>query len=369
MIIFACIFCVLYVSLIVIFMVGWRKMPCWHQSSNNVQVANLNKTNISVIIPVRNEAENLPKLLFALQNQSFQNFEIVFIDDHSSDNSQEILSNFSKSQTNVRVIAAVGSGKKNALREGIDASCGELLICSDADCIPHKNRIETIAAFYAENEADMIIAPVVMLNDKSVFQQIQALEFLSLQAATAAAACADVPIMCNGANMAFPRKTWEKHNANLKDEKLSGDDMFLLMSVKRAKGKIRYLKSENATVFAFPCQKWIDFFNQRKRWISKSTHYTDFFVILTAFTVFGISAMVIASAIWWILSSLWTLLAFVFLVKLLADRILLYNYGKFSKSTHLLKWLLPVSLIYPFYVVLTAFFGIFGHFIWKGRRN
>ena len=366
MIILTYIVCILYVSLIVIFMVGWRKTsvrPC-NQTRNDTN-------GVSVIIPVRNEAKNLPKLLFALQNQTFQDFEIVFIDDHSSDNSQEILSNFAKSRKNTCIIAAVGLGKKNALREGI-ASTGsptELLICTDADCIPNKNWVEAIAAFYAESRADLIIAPVVMLGDKSVFQQMQALEFLSLQAATAGAACAGMPIMCNGANMAFPRKTWLAHNANLKDDKLSGDDMFLLMSVKRAKGNIACLKSENAVVFAFPCRTMGDFFNQRKRWVSKSTGYTDFFVILTAFAVFGISAMTIASAIWGILYGSWLLFAFIFLVKLLSDRILLYTYGKFAKSTHLLKWLLPLSLIYPFYIVLTAFFGLFGKFVWKGREK
>lgn len=369
MVILAYIFCILYVSLIVIFLVGWRKAPLWHKFSNNIQVANLNKKSVSIIIPVRNEAENLPKLLFALQNQSFRDFETIFIDDHSSDNSLEILSNFSKSQKSVRVITAVGSGKKNALREGINASSGEFLICSDADCIPNKNWIETITVFCAENQADMIISPVIMLNDKSIFQQMQALEFLSLQAATAGAACATMPIMCNGANIAFPRKTWQMHNKNLKDEKLSGDDMFLLMSVKRAKGKISYLKSENAVVFTFPCRKWVDFFNQRKRWVSKSTGYTDFFIILTALSVFGISATMIASVIWWILTGKWLTIAFVFLVKLLSDRILLYNYAKFSKSMHLLKWLLPLSLVYPLYVVLTAIFGFFGKFVWKGRQN
>jgi len=371
MIILAYIFCILYVSLIVFFVVGWQKTPIWKSVDAK---KNSNKKSISVIIPVRNEAENLPKLLFSLQNQTFGDFEIVFIDDHSSDSSPEILSNFSKNRKNVRIVAAVGFGKKNALREGIDASSvtNELLICSDADCIPNKNWVETIASFYFENQVDMIIAPVVMIDNKSAFQQMQALEFLSLQAATAAAACAGVPVMCNGANMAFSRETWQMHSANLKDEKLSGDDMFLMMSVKRAKGKIAYLKSADAVVFAFPCRSWADFFNQRKRWVSKSTRYTDFFVILTAFAVFGISAMVIASAVWGILHSSWLLFAFVFLIKLLIDRILLYYYSKFAKfakSAHLLKWLLPLSLVYPFYVVLTAIFGIFGKFVWKGRKE
>jgi len=376
MIILAYIFCILYVLLIVFFAIAWQKKPIWHKLQTcasrveqGIAGQARNDTNISVIIPVRNEAKNLPKLLFALQNQSFRNFEIVFVDDHSSDNSQEILLNFSKSRKNVHIVAAVGFGKKNALREGIDASNGKLLLCSDADCIPNKNWVETIANFYAENQVDMIIAPVVMLDDKSIFQQMQALEFMSLQAATAGAACAGVPIMCNGANMAFSRETWQAHNANLKDEKLSGDDMFLLMSVKRAKGKIAYLKSENAVVFAFPSQTLNDFFNQRKRWVSKSTGYTDFFVILTAFAVFGISATMIASIVWWILCGSWLPLAFIFLIKLLSDRILLYKYSKFVKSRHLLKWLLPLSLVYPFYVVLTAVFGVFGKFVWKGRSS
>jgi cellulose synthase/poly-beta-1,6-N-acetylglucosamine synthase-like glycosyltransferase len=361
-------FCVLYVSLIAVFFVGWRK-------TEKVQVINLNESlplvpKISVVIPFRNEAENLPKLLYALQNQTFSHFEIVFVDDHSTDNSQEIIENFRhKLQTCLCVMNATGTGKKNALREGIEKSSGELIICTDADCIPHKNWIESIAAFYAENQADIILAPVVMLDDKSAFGQMQALEFMSLQASTAGAACAKMPIMCNGANMAFPRQTWQRHSTNLKDEKLSGDDMFLMMSVKRAKGNIAYLKSEKAAVFTFPCRTFTEFFNQRKRWVSKSTGYTDFFVILTAFAVFGISAMVLASVVWGILTGKWLLFAFVFLVKLLADRIFLYDYAKFAKSLRLLRWLFPLSFVYPFYVAATAIMGVFGQFEWKGRQE
>jgi hypothetical protein len=89
----------------------------------------------------------------------------------------------------------------------------------------------------------LIIAPVELKSNLKIFQQLQKLEFASLVASGAGAAAFGKPILCNGANLAFPKKIYSIHVNDLHNELLSGDDMFLLESVKNSKGKIRFLKS------------------------------------------------------------------------------------------------------------------------------
>ncbi len=358
--------CVLYAAFILIFIIGWNRMPFFHGESR-ADMPFL----VSVVVPLRNESVHILRLLQALEKQTYQYIEVILVDDHSIDHSFSVISDYITGKKHISVIRAAGEGKKNALIEGIANSTGSLIVCTDADCVPHQCWIETIADFYEENHPDMIIAPVVMTFDNTAFRQMQALEFMSLQASTAGAACAGFPIMCNGANMAFTREAWDNNSANLKHQKLSGDDMFLMMSIKKKKGKISYLKSDKAVVFTAPSNSVSEFFNQRKRWVSKSSSYRDRDVILSALSVFGVSFVIILNLVLAIFvnSSYWIPFAFIFLVKIIVDRILLFSFGRFVRSSQLLRWVFPLSLIYPFYVITTAISGLFGKFDWKGRRS
>ena len=80
----------------------------------------------------------------------------------------------------------------------------------------------------------MLLAPVVFSRTKSVFGQLQELEFMSLIAASAGAASVGLPIMCNGANLAYRKNAFEEINGYGADQKFaSGDDMFLLMKIRK----------------------------------------------------------------------------------------------------------------------------------------
>jgi cellulose synthase/poly-beta-1,6-N-acetylglucosamine synthase-like glycosyltransferase len=356
--------CVVYVAMIIFYIMGWKRVKLFEEKVSQSSVF------VSVIVPMRNEAGVILNLLKALEEQKYRNFEVVIINDHSTDNSAEIVANYISKKKHFRLVSATGEGKKNALREAIPQCSAELIVCTDADCIPNIFWLNTLCAYYEENKPDMIIMPVVMMfaND-SAFEQMQALEFMSLQAVTAGAACAGFPIMCNGANLAFTKEAWEKNRNNLKEEKRSGDDMFLMMSLKKQKGKIAYLKSDKAVVFTKPAKNLSEFLNQRKRWASKSTAYYDKDVIFAAITVFSLSLVLILNLIFgiFIKQSYLIVFAFIFFTKIAADRLFLHSFSKFVRSKQLLKWIFFVSLVYPFYIVFTTFSGLFGKFEWKGR--
>ena len=128
--------------------------------------------------------------------------------------------------------------------------------------------------------------PVSFNHQSTFFNQIQTLEFLSLIASGAAAIGLNKPIFCNGANMAYRKADFLELNNFENDEAVSGDDVFLLHSVKeKYKDAIAFAKDENATVLTDAVQTAKGFINQRKRWTAKTSGYKDFASIYSSFLV------------------------------------------------------------------------------------
>ena len=317
------------------------------------------KTFISVVIACRNEEKNLPAILncIALQNYPDNLFEVFIVDDNSSDKTFELSEAF-KGIRNVYVLNNKGRGKKQALRTGILAAKGHLIITTDADCAMGKNWIRTITAFYEMNHPDLIICPVQLESSHGFFGRFQELEFISLQGITAGSALSDNSTMCNGANLAFTREAYLNHFGDLHDEINSGDDIFLLQSLKKDRNsRILWLESADAIVTADSQTAAGSFLKQRSRWISKVGSYSDRYTIAIGIvtliaTLLQISLM-IGCVIYPVL--IWTFLL-VFVLKSVPDFLILLNTsGRYNKR-NLLWWFLPSQLIYPFYVLSIIFY-------------
>ncbi len=123
---------------------------------------------------------------------------------------------------------------------------------------------------------------------KIIFSRLQQVEFTSLVASGAGAIGAQYPVLCNAANMAFTKEAWLKSRNDLKPYEQSGDDIFLLQSIKRRGGMIRFLRSKKAFVETQPSKNLSDFIRQCRRWAGKSTSYTDRHLIAVATLVFGV---------------------------------------------------------------------------------
>jgi len=353
-------FLLLYTLLILFFERGWVRFPLFSINGKNTGQKSIEQLPfLSVIVCARNEEKNLPNLLRVIAGQSYKNFELIVVNDHSSDKTESIIRSFMAENGNFRVINATGKGKKSALKEGIAASHGEIIVQTDADCVPTEKWLETIAACLAENDSDLVIGAVKM-EATSAFEEMQALEFMSLVASGAGAAAMGVPIMCNGANLIYKRSLWNEAVSAQREEFASGDDMFLLLSAKKLKKKIIFLKSVEAIVATKAETTLSGFLRQRRRWASKSTGYRDFSVLFTAFVIFGLAVLFFVL----LLTGKFKLLLFVFLWKGLIDFFFLSSTASFFDLQKCLKWIFPVAAIYPFYIIYAAFSGLLGREKW-----
>lgn len=309
---------------------------------------------VSVVIACRNEEANLPSLLDYISAQDYPPgfFELFIIDDNSSDRTFSVASGYTGIK-NLRVCKNNGKGKKLAIRTGIELSSGDLIITTDADCRPGKSWVSTIASFYEKMKPDLIICPVVLNGKQGFFHRFQELEFLGLQGVTAGCAVEGKPVMCNAANLSFTKETYNRHSGNLHDELISGDDVFLLHSIKKEQpDKIRWLESEKAIVTTKGCPTFRTFMNQRARWISKAGAYTDRYTKSIAIITFIIILLQSTVLIAGIFNPVFLrVFAVIFLLKSIPDLIILKNTASRYGKKNLLRWFLPSQFIYPFYVI------------------
>lgn len=357
-----------YFFLILSFYRGWKKLPEFHRTGNRKE-----SLKMSVIIPFRDEKESILYLIEDLNKQDLEKalFEVVLVDDHSADGSSELVLDIIQSSPNFKLIKNRGEGKKEAILYGIENSIGELIITTDTDCRRDYSWLSSMHEFYIQESPRMIIGPVLPETGDGVFQKLQALEFLSLIGSTAGAAGLKRPVMCNGANLVYEKSVIQDLNDPLALSQASGDDIFLLLALKKiSKEKIYFIKSANAAVYTSMSKTLGDFWIQRIRWASKSKTYRDKDVLFTAFLVWLINSIFLALIPASIISrSYLSMLVFLILLKWVPDFVLLSSVTKYYNKKDLMRWFFPLSVVYPAYVVLTGFMGLFGKsYQWKGRK-
>lgn len=368
---------ILYNCLIGRFILGWISTKTYKIP----EIQHLRYTEfVSVIIAARNEANSILFLLTDIYNQNYPAdlYEVIVVDDNSTDDTAQIVSKFCENQTNLKLLSIKkpDTGKKNALSEGIRHAKGELIITTDADCRISKEWISTLVSYYTKTKATMIVAPVEITSSPRpagifqwIFSNMQSLEFMSLFITTAGAVASGRPIMCNGANLAYKKTAYTRLIDPISKKNTSGDDVFLLLNLKKNKNKIAFIKSRKVIIKTNPQYTIKNFINQRKRWTSKSPSYNDPDIIYTAIIVFLMSLVLIISFIIACYNiNYLSVFLFLFFTKSVVDFIALYLATKFFNRTQLLCFLIPVQLIYPFYIVFTAIAGNFSGFKWKNQN-
>jgi len=319
------------------------------------------KVSVSVIVACRNEEKELPLLLsdLAAQHYSQDNSEVVIVDDGSADSTYATASGFTGIK-NYKVIGNTGSGKKKAIKTGVEACMGDLVITADADCRMGPGWLETIASFHSEQKPEMITGPVVLKGTKGFFQRFQELEFLSLQGITAGTANAGNPVMCNGANLSFVKNAYSASAEQMHPDLVSGDDVFLLHAVKSRRGKISWLESDEAAVTTRSEPTLLSFLKQRARWISKAGAYRDGYTRLLSIVTFVtilIQLSMLSAAVFRPVFLIIYLISFI--LKSVPDLLILINRASVNKKKNLLWFFLPGQLVYPFYVLSVVLYWFF----------
>lgn len=345
-----------YVFLVYFFLCNWNKIP------NTIPTLSFQaKSRISIVVAAKNEEKQIANLLQSLENQTLEKylFEIVVIDDFSTDNTFEAVTTFAASSAvAISIVSNDKAGKKNAISKGIAYSKGEIIVCTDADCTANAKWLETIAFFFDKKQAKLAFGLVLIDAEKRhLFHQMQQIEFASLVGSGAASWQAKIPNMCNGANIAYTKSVfYEVKGFEGNEQVASGDDEFLMHKVfEKYPNDVHFLKSASAIINTKPLNSFSDFYKQRKRWASKFEHYGDWKVQAMAFYIFCINFFQIASVFFIPLPFFVALWSF----RAVSEYIFLASVLGFMHKRLNLKAYLGLLLIYPCYVVGFAVAGRF----------
>lgn len=363
-----------YILLMALFFAGWNRNPIIHPEKHT------SAASFSFVIPVRNEQDNIIGLLHSLKLQTYNHelFEIIVVDDHSTDSSVQIIKKFRNRNEDLKIrIVSLEEGKyskKQALKKGIEQARAEVIVMTDADCIARPDYLNILNEYYHRRRPMLMIGPVKMSMNKTVFSRWQALEFSSLIFTAAGSAGVGLPVMANGANLIADRTIFEKQ----KDEDVflkrfaSGDDMFLMDYVRKhyGAGSICFVANPSAVMQTKAADTISQFFAQRKRWVSKSKGYTNPMLISTAVIVLLMACVQLFCIGLGVFKSLYIpLMVAVWAGKMLTDFWVLRKISAFLNQQKLMRWFVPLALIYPVYIVVSAFAGLFTAYEWKGRKH
>lgn len=333
-------------------------------------------TTFSIIIPFRNEAENLPKLLASLFTLNYpkNQFEVILVNDASEDHSVELIQTLTQNQDiDLKIIQNErhsSSPKKDAITSAINQAKFDWIITTDADCILPKFWLDSFDAYIKKKDVFCVAAPVTYHIGNSFLNHFQCLDILSLQGATLGGFGLKKPFMCNGANFAYKKSLFiEVAGFNGNGNIASGDDLFFLEKVlKTHPNKLGYLKSEATIVKTNAQECWKQLISQRVRWAAKTTAYNNGFGKFTGVLVL-LANLVIALGFVLSLFGLFPVktLVVVFALKFGIDFLLLLKTVQFFQQTALLKSFFLSACLYPFFSIYVAFNALFSNYNWKGR--
>lgn len=344
-----------------------NKSPVQHEASQS----------FSILIPFHNEEKHLPQLCESLSKLKYPThlFELIFIDDFSTDQSVGIIKNFNFPDLfSVRVVSSVkksAAPKKNALQIGISQARFNWIVTTDADCVCQELWLKAISDFIETHHPKMICGPVLVGSNTDEIQDFQQMENLSLQFMTRAAIGWKKPIMANGANLIYRKDVFYEcggFEGNL--DIASGDDIFLMEKFRRRDpDAIHYLADKRAIVRTHPVTRWKAVIHQRVRWASKTRKQKNNLSFLIGGMVTLANFMMVVCLVLSFADVIpkEILLGF-FIFKILIDFWMIRRSASFFElQINFFKFLI-LNVIYTFLQLFIFFKALTGKYIWKDNQ-
>lgn len=282
---------------------------------------------ISVIICAKNEAQNIKAYLPLVLQQNYPYFEVVVVNDGSTDHTASILKSLQLQHTHLRVVTVDRNatrelqGKKFALQQGIAAATHELLLFTDADCYPNsKNWLLLMYHYFTNTKKQIVLGYGPYITNKTLLSKVISYETLQTALQYCSLALRGLPYMGVGRNLAY-RKSLYKRDGNLLQyaHLLSGDDDLLIKQMAN-KDNVALQLQPAGFCYSKPPATWKAWIHQKKRHLSTGKYYKSIHLFLLGSISFSHFSMYIFLVLLLIINKI-PILVFIFV--LFAIRLLL----------------------------------------------
>ena len=312
---------------------------------------------VSIIICARNEAAQLARHLPYFLAQDHPDYELIVVNDQSSDKSLDVLLEIQRKSPILRIVSITtkdARGKKAALSEGIKAAKNKIVLLSDADCQP-------ASAQWATQMQSAVSGPTLivlgyspyfqeegMLNAFIRFETVySAIQYLSF-------AFVGCPYMGVGRNLAYRKSLFEQAGGFASHQAVtSGDDDLFVNQVATA-NNTRVVLSPLAFVYSQPKSSSRGYYRQKRRHLSTGSRYRwqhQLLLGLLSASHFGHYVLGLASILFFNLA---IIVIINYLARIVVVSAVYYYTLRKLRDPSLIYWVPIFDALYIFYYLLFA---------------
>jgi glycosyltransferase involved in cell wall biosynthesis len=315
---------------------------------------------VSVIVCARDEDENLARNLPALLVQEYPTtYEVVAVNDNSVDDSKYILQELKKTfkdrleVVNLSQEAKMISGKKFPLSMGIKESHHEILLLTDADCVPASEHwVQKMQEAYDEG-IEIVLGYGGYLKRPGLLNRLIRFETFHTAIQYLSFAMAGIPYMGVGRNLSYKKDLFFRNKGFSSINNIPGGDDDLFINKTATKKNITVVIDKDAATLSIPKDTWKKWLQQKKRHFSTAKYYKPihkFLLGLYSFSHFFIYPLFILSAIFFS----WKLAVIIYGVRFITQAIIYFFAMKKLNEKDLWFWLLFLDIWMFFYYIIFA---------------
>jgi len=303
-------------------------------SFSNQQTKTPTAISVSVIICAKNEAENLNENLTSVLTQNYPNFEVIVVNDASTDNTISILNTFKNDYLNLKIVdikptSEYRGNKKNAATKGIEVTTNEYLLFTDADCKPNsKNWIIEMTSQFTKDKTVILGYGGYQKIKNSLLNKLIRFETLLTAVQYFSYAKIGIPYMGVGRNFAYTKDVFNKANGFSNHAHIqSGDDDLLINQVANKKNTAICFSKTSFTI-SKPKKTFTKWFKQKRRHLTTANHYNPIHQFLLGLFYLSQFLFWILAIILLVLSFKWQLVTILLIIRLTTQYIILGNSAK-----------------------------------------
>ena len=306
----------------------------------------------SVVVCYKNEKNTIGNTIRDILLQQYPEFEIIAVNDFSTDGSDEIVKNMDDPKLVSITASADIPGKKLALSEGIKHARFDHILVTDADCKPASDHwIQRMAATLINQKASVVAGFSPMEPANTFIGRFSAFETLMTALQYMSYTLAGMPYMATGRNMMYTKSFFYKYSDDMYFSTPAGDDDLLIQNaVVHEKTSICF--HQDAWVYTFPKRDAASFLKQKLRHISVAGRYRLLHQILLGVFAFSLTAgyagAIIMCLVGW---ADWNYILFILTIKWIIQTMIHFRFYRMTESSF-------YAFTYPFWEICMAAYYI-----------